>query len=313
MKNNWIFFTVFFQMLSLLIIIGVGYLAAKKKMMDAHTNQQISGMISNIFNPLLIVSSAVTSVGTIPMDQMVKVALIAVGMFVCFIILGMILTPFFAKDGLQKRLYQLMFVFSNLGFIGIPVISSVFGSQYIVYVTEFMLAYTVVIYSYGVAILEGKFSVKSLKKMINPGIISGLAAILIIVFEIPVPDFIRTAVVYLGEIASPFALVLVGFSVAQSDLKKIFCQPGLYVFSILKLLVIPLMMTPFLSLFQVDKTIGAVCTVIFGMPVGNLPLILANERGIDGSSYSSTIILSTILCVVTVPILVLILETGIFG
>lgn len=306
-----IFYTVMFQMFSLLIMIGTGYVATKKGMLDNHTNQQMSKMIANVFNPLLAVSSAAGSVGLISFELMVKVAGIAVAMFICFIILGMILTPFFTKDNSERKLYQLMFVFSNLGFIGIPVVSTVLGSQYVVYVAEFILIYSIVLYSYGVAVLEGKFSLKSMKKMINSGTIAGLSAVAIIIFEIRLPEFIGTAVTYLGNVASPLALVTVGFNAAQSDLKKIFCQPKLYIFSVVKLLVIPLLLMPLLHLFKIDGNTTAVCMIIFGMPVGNMPLILANEKGIECFVYSLMIILSTVLCVISIPILVTLMEMGI--
>ena len=295
--------TVIFQMFSFLIMIGVGYAITKKKMMDHHTNRQISKMIADVFNPLLGISSAINSIGLIQSDMMVKVAWIAVAMFLIFIILGLLLTPLFAKEDSQVKMYRLMFVFSNLAFIGIPLVSGVIGSEYVVYVTEFMMVYTIILYSYGIIVLEGKFSLKSLKNMVNPGIISGIIAVLIIVYEIQLPVFLKTAITYLGSIASPLALVAVGFTVAQSDLKKIFCQPKLYVFSIMKLLVIPLLMLPFLRLLQIDRNTMAVCMILFGMPVGNLPLILANERGIDASVCSSMIILSTLLCVISIPVL----------
>ncbi len=77
-------FTVFFQMLALLIMIGAGYFMTKKGMMDAHTNGQMSGMIVNVFNPLLVFSGALHAVGEVSLDTMGTVALIAVGMFVFY-------------------------------------------------------------------------------------------------------------------------------------------------------------------------------------------------------------------------------------
>lgn len=118
-------FTVFFQMLALLIMIGTGYFVTKKGMMDEHTNTQMSKMIVNVFNPLLVFASAANSVGMISLDTMGIVGLIAVGMFLIFIIAGMLLAPFFDKDRGQQKIFQLMFVFSNLGFIGIPVVTSI--------------------------------------------------------------------------------------------------------------------------------------------------------------------------------------------
>ena len=296
-------FTVFFQMLALLIMIGAGFFLTKTGMMDAHTNTQMSKMIVNLFNPLLILSSAANSAGLVPLGTIGLVGIIALGMLAVFVVTGMVLSPLFDKIPEQRKIFQEMFVFSNLGFIGIPVVSSILGEEYVVYVTEFLLIYTIVFYTYGVALMDGKFSPSSLKSMFNPGTISGLLALLIIACGIQLPGFIKTAVTYLGNVTSPMALVAVGFTLAHSDLKKIFCQPRLYVFSAIKLLLLPLAMLPLLKLITGDQALISVCIVMFGMPIGNMPLILGTQKGIDPSTCSAAIILTTILCVFTIPVL----------
>lgn len=298
-------FTVFFQMLALLIMIGAGYGIARAGMMDEHTNNQMSNMIVNIFNPLLVLSSAVNSVGLISLDTVGTVGVIAMSMFLFFIVAGMVLSPLFDKDASQRKIFQMMFVFSNLGFIGIPVVTSILGAEYVVYVTEFLLAYTIVFYTYGITVMDGKFSLSSLKAMINPGTIACLTALAVIVLNIQVPDFMKTAISYLGNVTSPMALIGVGFTLAHSDLKRIFGEPRLYVFSVVKLLVLPLLMLPVLRLFVQDDNLVPVCMVMFGMPIGNMPLMVANQKGIDGTTCSASIILTTILCVITVPILIM--------
>lgn len=296
-------FTVFFQMLALLIMIGAGYFMTKKGMMDEHTNSQMSKMIVNVFNPLLVFSGAVNAVGKVSLNTMGVVAVIAVGMFLIFIVVGMIVSPFFDKDKEQRKIFQMMFVFSNLGFIGIPVVSSILGAEYVVYVTEFMLIYTIVFYTYGISLMNGEFSLSTMKEMVNAGTVFGLAAMLVIIFGIRLPDFLNTATTYLGNVTSPMALVAVGFTLAHSDFKKIFGQMRLYVFAVIKLLVLPLLMLPVLKLVTHDAALIPVCMVMFGMPIGNMPLILGNQKGIDGSTCSAAIILTTILCVFTVPVL----------
>lgn len=298
-------------MLALLIMIGTGFFMTKTGMMDAHTNSQMSKMIVNVFNPLLILSSAANSAGLISLNTIGTVGLIAVGMFVIFIIVGMLLSPRFDKEQEQRKIFQMMFVFSNLGFIGIPVVSSILGEEYVVYVTEFLLIYTVVFYTYGIALMEGKFSLSSLKSMVNPGTVFSAAAILIIIFGIRLPDFLKTAITYLGNVTSPMALVAVGFTLAHSDLKKIFGQPRLYIFSVIKLLILPLLMLPLLKLVTTETSLISVCMIMFGMPIGNMPLILGTQKGIDGSTCSAAIILTTLLCVLTIPILMAVVQMSI--
>lgn len=295
--------TVFVQMLSLLIIIGAGWAAAKRDMLDEHTCTKMSQLILNIFNPFLAFSSAVSAVGTISLGQMGIVALVAMGMFLVFIFAGMILSPLFDKDPFQRKIFQLMFVFSNLGFIGIPVVSCVLGPEYVVYVTEFMLAYNLVFYTYGVALMDGRFSLASLKAMINPGNIMSVAAIFVIVLQLQIPGFILTATTYLGNAASPLALVTVGYTLAHSNLRAIFGDVRLYIFSAIKLLLLPMAMLPLLRLLPIDPSLIPLCLVMLGMPIGNMPLILGTQKGIDCTTCSAGIIMTTLLCVFTVPIL----------
>lgn len=299
------FFTVFFQMLALLLMIGAGYFISKKGMLDEHTNNQMSDLIVQVFNPLLVLASAANSVGQVAKETVILAGGIAIGMFAVFIIAGMVLSPFFEKNRKQRKIFQLMFVFSNVGFIGIPVISSIFGTEYVVYVSEFMLVYTLVFYTYGIALMDGNLTIASARAMVNPGTLAGIAALAIIFFNIRLPEFFKTAITYLGNVTSPMALIAVGFALAGSQLRKIFGQPRLYVFSAVKLLLLPLLLLPVLNLVIADTQLRAVCLVMFGMPVGNMPLILGNQRGMDVSACSAAIILSTVLCVLTVPVLIL--------
>ncbi len=297
------FFIVFFQMLSLLVMIGVGFLATKTGMVDDNTNKHLSTLIVNIFNPLLIFSSAANSIGQVPLQTLLLVGMIAAGMFAFFIVVGMILTPFFDKDQMQRKVYQLMFVFSNLGFIGIPVVSSILGAQYVVYVTEFILVYTVLFYTYGIAIMEGRFSASSLRSMFNSGTVFGVAALIVILFEINLPDFLKSAATYLGNATTPLSLICVGYTLANADIRRIICNGKLYVFSAIKLLILPLLLLPLVRLATHDAGVISVCMIMFGMPVGNMPLMIGTEKGIDCTNCSAAIILTTVLCVLTIPVL----------
>ena len=162
------FFTVLFQMLALLIMIGAGWLAAERHMLDGHTNNQISSMIVSILTPLLVLSSAADAVGTISLRLLGFVGVIAAAMFLVFIAAGGLLSPLFDRDREQRKIFQLMFVFSNLSFIGIPVVSSILGAEYVVYVMVFMLVYTLLLYTYGIAVIDGQFSAASCYNIFAP-------------------------------------------------------------------------------------------------------------------------------------------------
>jgi len=135
--------------------------------------------------------------------------------------------------------------------------------------------------------------------------VCSVLAMAVILLGIQVPEFIKTAATYLGNAASPLALVLVGFSLMHADIKSILKETRLYLFSLIKLLILPLLMLPVLRMVTDDAAVISVCMVMFGMPVGNMILMLGNERGIDGTTCGAAIILSTVLCVFTVPVILL--------
>lgn len=299
--------TIFFQMLSLLIMIGVGWVAARTKLLDTHTNAGFSPLIVNIFNPLLIISSAANAAGNIAPQTLGQLVWISAAMFAFLILAGMVLTPLFDKDADQRKVYQLMFVFSNLGFIGIPVVSSILGSEYVVYVTVFVLMYNLVFYTYGLSWMEGRISLSSLKAMVNPGNLCCLLALVIVLLEVRLPDFLLTATDYLGNVTTPLALMSVGFGLANSNARELFGNGKYYLFSAIKLLLLPLLMAWPLRLFVHDPALLAVCLVMFGMPVGNMPLMTATQKGIDVRHCTALIVLTTVLCVVTIPVLLILL------
>ncbi len=299
------FLTCLFQMFALLIMIGAGALAAHFNWLDETTNAKMSKMIVNLFNPLLALSGAANAVGKISLDTLGLVFFVAVCMFTSFIIVSVFTARFFDKDVMQQRVYKLMVVFPNCGFIGIPVVSSLLGQEYVVYVSIFVLVYNLYFYTYGVSVPEGKFSLKSLKALNNPGTYCCVLGLLLIVFSVNLPDFLLTAVTSIGNCASPLALMTVGYSLYYADLKRIFNQPRLYAFSAMKLLVLPLIALPLLRLLPLKSDLLMLVMIMFGMPVGNMPLILAAERNIDCSVCSAAIMMTTVFCVVTIPILIL--------
>lgn len=296
------FFTVLSPMVSLFLLILAGVATTKLGYLDDYAVNKISALLVHIINPFLLLVSAFNATG-VTHSSMLLVLAIAFSVFLLFGVAGALTAPIFDKDASQQGMYKLMFMFSNLGFIGIPVVGTVLGPDYLVYVAEFNLMYSLFFYTYGIALLDGGFSRSSLKKIINAGTVSAVLAFFIVWFDLSIPDFLLTTFTYLGNCNTPLALLLVGAALSKTHLRDIFSSRRLYLFSAVKLLVLPLLSIPLLRLLNLDNGLIATCVLMIGMPVGNMPLILGTERGIDCTTCSSGIIMSTLLCVMTIPIL----------
>lgn len=296
--------TVFLQMLSLTLMILVGVLIARRKLVDDHSMGQMSHLINYVFNPMMMLSSGIASVGTVDKQVLFLLFAIVAALYVLFIVLAWLIGPRFDKRPGQSEMFQLMIVFSNIGFMGIPVVRGVFGEEYVVYVLAFVLMYNLFFYTYGVTLMNGKVSRESLKSMLNPGTVFAVITLLIVSFEVRIPDFLANTVGYLGDVASPLAMLAVGVTVAKSDLKTIFLSPKMWLFTLVKMVALPVVMIPLLKLLPFPDTVIGICLVEIGMPVANMTLILGTEKGLDCTNCSAAIIMTTLASVITIPLLV---------
>ena len=208
----------------------------------------------------------------------------------------------------QHVMYRMMTMFTNLGFMGIPVIASVYGQDAVIYAAFYMLVNNVLLYTYAIYLIcqstgsEVKFD---FRKLINPGTAACLAAILIFAFQIRTPATLNTLINYMGQTAVPLSMMMIGCSVAQADLKSVFTDRKIYEFSFLRLLVLPILVVLVMKLFPLDPTLFGVFVIMFSMPVGTFVNILAGEYGGDTVTSSRGIVMTTLLSLVTLPIVTL--------
>ena len=132
-----------------------------------------------------------------------------------------------------------------------------------------------------------------------------LAAILIFAFQIRTPATLNTLINYMGQTAVPLSMMMIGCSVAQADLKSVFTDRKIYEFSFLRLLVLPILVVLVMKLFPLDPTLFGVFVIMFSMPVGTFVNILAGEYGGDTVTSSRGIVMTTLLSLVTLPIVTL--------
>ena len=138
---------IFQQMCMIFLLIAVGYVACKKKIADSRSGRVLSAIVVNICNPALMLTSVLESNGTISNEKLLLAAGIAAGIYAFLLFLGKILPIFFGKDALERDQYTLMTLFGNIGFIGIPVISAVLGTEVLIYVIICNIIFKILFYT----------------------------------------------------------------------------------------------------------------------------------------------------------------------
>lgn len=302
-------FIVFQQMLVLFAMILTGYFCYKKEIITDALQPKLSYLVVNIFNPFLIISGVSDKSVDVSFNLVLENICLVLLLFAVWILTGPLIVHLLRLPKEKRPLYGLMNVFSNLGFMGLPLISSIYGPGATIYVSFYVLMYNLLLYTYGIYIASKNSPYKEVhfewQKLMNPGFLFSLLAIVIFFLQIPVPSAVGTFVSYMGNTAVPLSMILIGVMMAKIDLKSIFTNLTVYLFAFFKLLVLPIALVLLLKRFPFDPTVFGVFVLLSGVPVGSLVIILADEYGIGGEESVQGIMLTTVLSLITLPIVVL--------
>lgn len=294
------------QMLTLAAMMAIGFYLHKKEWMEEDTYGKLSRMVVNIFNPLLIIDGVINKSFTRQSGNIGENLVFMLLYFVLLLVLGGMLAPLFAKRREERNIYQLMTVFSNVGFMGIPIITSIYGKESMIYITFYILGYNVLLYTLGVWLFQSEKKGVSprvlLKNMFNPGVMASILGILLFLWNPPVPQFAKSLCSYMGTATVPLSMILIGFSLADTNWKALFGNMRMLLFVAVKMLAIPIGAALWLKHLDISAMVKGIFVLQLAMPVGSILALMAVENDRGGEICTNGIVLSTLVSVVTVPI-----------
>lgn len=244
--------------------------------------------------------------GGISNEKLLLAAGAGLGIYACLFLAGQVLPLFFGKDSLERDQYTLMVLFGNIGFIGIPVISAVLGTEVLIYVIICNIIFNILIYTYGRYLVyrhSGQTTVRS-GGIVNTGTVVGVACVLLFIFKPHLPEVLVKSVDYVGSATTFLSMLVIGISLADMPLGKIFRETRLYIYILVRHILLPIAMGWVLGLLIRDTEMVGTFVLLIGMPVANMPLMMCEETGVDGTLLSKGIVLSTLCSLVTIPLVV---------
>lgn len=295
------------QMLVLFLMMATGFLCYKKHFVNENGYKNISSIIVNILNPLLIISGVLNQKSIYSSRIIKENILLVIILFTTLIVISILYIKIVNLPQKDKSSYRLMLIFSNLGFMGIPLVSELYGNKAIIFVAFYILGYNILIYTYGIYLAsKDNKAVNShfqLKKLINPGMTACIIAIIIFVSKVTVPNFISSFITYMGNASIPFSMMAIGISLAGTELKTVFADIKLLLFAAVKMLIIPIICVLIMKNFGFDKEAFGIFSLMLSMPVGSIVTLIETEYGgKDSSICSSGIAATTVFSIITIPI-----------
>lgn len=300
--------TILYQLLLLFTVMVAGYYSYKKGWVNDHGSAQISSMVVKIFNPAIIISTSVGSDYHPPARLVIENIILVVIFFASLILLGPVVARLIRVKPKNRLLFQIMFIFVNLGFMGIPLVTSLFGEDETFYLTWYILGFNLVFYTYGLYTfgkISGNGQSFSIKKMFNSGVIACLIAIAYFLFPIDLPEVAVDMLFCLSDLCVPLGMMVTGFALAKTNLKEVFTDVQTYAFIAVKMVVLPIIVALIIGVLKgnlIHTVTGGIMVLMYGMPNASLPIIVCEENGIESEMLSSCFALTTLLSIVTLPI-----------
>ncbi len=298
-------------MFTLFAIVVVGYVAGRLGYMGGIFDKRLSKLVIDISCPALILSSAMG--GELP-DRRYILPLLAVSLLTYAVLtaLALGLSRLLAKAPSDRGVLAFAMIFGNVGFMGYPVVASIFGPQAVFYAAVLNVVNTFAVFTVGTMLVTGgsPASREKLNRKVFYGtpMLSAYAAMLIVALGIKdIPAYVSQPLTMIGNITVPAALLIIGSSMSHLPLRALLGTPVVHVTSVLRLVLLPVALHYLCLLLGFDPFVVGINTVVIAMPVATYGTILCLRYGRDTTLMAEVTFVTTILSMVTIPLLVMLL------
>lgn len=291
-------------MVVLFIIVVLGYALCKLGYMGEDFDRKLSSIVVDVTCPLLILSSVMGE--SLP-DRTLILPLLGVGFltYVLLLVFGFFVPRLIAADRDDQGMIGFALMFANVGFIGYPIVSSIFGAKAVFYAALLNIPNTFFIFTAGVMLVKGEYSVRklNLKLLFSPAMIAAFVAALLVALDVHTPEIVARPVTMVGNITVPAALMIIGSSMARLPLHDIIGSPKVYVASVVRLGVVPLSLYFLFKVCGVSDIVNEINTVVIAMPVASFGTMFCMKYGRNPALMTEMTFITTVGSIFTIPLI----------
>lgn len=290
----------------LFTMVILGYTACKLGYMGDKFDKKLSSIVVDITCPLLVLSSVM---GDEMPDRSLILPLVGVGFltYIILLVFGFGVPRFISKNHDDQGMIGFSLMFANVGFIGYPIVASIFGPKAVFYAALLNVPNTFFIFTAGVMLVKGEYSIRQFnpKVLLSPALIGAFIAALLVAFGVHTPEMIARPITMVGNITVPAALMIIGSSMARLPLREIIGSGKVYATSFLRLVIVPLSVYFLFRLCGVNTLINNINTVVIAMPVASFGTMFCMKYGRNPSLMTEATFITTLFSIITIPLITL--------
>lgn len=293
--------TVANQVLILFVLIGVGFITNKVKILTKESVKHITDFMLYIVTPAVIINSFNRSLDTTMLKGLLVVFIVAIGAHAISIIFSVLILH--DKDKNREKVLRMAMIFSNCGYMSFPLQEALLGNDGVFYGAAYVAVFNIVVWTVGEMIINGGFSSFSPKKIIlNPGILGTAIGLLIFFSSVKIPEIVSSPISYLADLNTPVAMVIIGFHLANATFKiKGINEITAMLF---RLVISPVIVITLMLICGIHGDALIVCAIAASAPVAAVVTMFADKYNADTALSASMTSLSTVISIITMPVIV---------
>ncbi len=294
------------QMGMIAALVAIGFFVGKRGIVNSVSSKSISTLVVDICNPALMLTSVLGGQITADHAELITAGSVAIIFYAVLVLVGLILPVLLRVEKDNRRFYNMMCIYTNVGFIGIPVTHAILPPDGMLCVLVCNVMYNLLFYVHGVAILSGGKQKMQPSQILSPGTISAVLSILIVWFHVSLPEVVTETIGYVGNATVFLSMLLLGVSIARSGILDGIKSIRLWMFILIRMIGLPALLAFVLKSLGLDPIITAGMCLMAAMPVGNMPLIQAEKMGEDTTVLSHAIAVTTAVSILTITLIMVV-------
>ncbi len=300
------FSTVFSQVLVLFILILLGVIFAKTKLLKDSDVKAITDLVLYTVTPCVIIKSFVREFDKTLLKNLIISFVAVFAAHIIFILVTKLLLH--SKTANRQKVLQFGVIFSNCGFMSIPLLQAVLGDDGVFYGSTYIAVFQLFIWSFGIFQMGGKEFITPKKLIINPGLIGFAVALVIFLLQIPVPKVIFEPISYLAALNTPLPMIIIGYHLARSNLLSGIKDFNLLFATVIKLVILPLIAVFGFYLCGLRGTLPLALTICASAPTAAITTMFSTKFSRDTALSVRMVSLTTVLSIITMPLIVTLAE-----
>ena len=296
------FQTVFTQVVILFILIFIGFILNKLKVLNEDNTKAITDIVLYIATPAVIIKSFIRDFSPQLLKNLGVGFVAGIVAHVIFITLSLLLLR--SRDISKQKVLQFGIIFSNCGYMSLPLLQAVLGDDGVFYGATYIAVFQIVIWSYGLFLMGNGFKDITPKKvLLSPGIIGFVIAFAIFVLQIPIPSIIKQPINYMASLNTPLPMIVIGYHLANSNVLNGLKDIKLLFAAFIKLIILPLVAIFGFYICGIRGTMPLAITTCISAPTAALCTMFAAKFGRDTSLSVTMVSFTTLLSVLTMPVM----------